>query len=79
MMLQINLLPGGRKSASAAGGFPFADIPFAGVSTVVVTDNDPALARKLADELATICWERRSDFTIRPVPNTLSILFFFSR
>ncbi|MCA0377224.1 MAG: PilN domain-containing protein [Gemmatimonadetes bacterium] len=25
MMLQINLLPGGRKSASAAGGFPFAD------------------------------------------------------
>ena len=55
-------------AATVLGGFPFADIPFAGVATIVVTDNDPALARRLADELAALCWERRERFTIHPTP-----------
>ena len=55
-------------AATVLGGFPFADVPFAGVATIVVTDDDPALARRCADELAAICWERRADFTIRPTP-----------
>ena len=42
----------GVLAATVLGGFPFADVPFAGVSTIVVTDNDPALARRYADELA---------------------------
>ena len=58
----------GVLSATVLGGFPFADVPFGGISTVVVTDGDPALARRSADELAAICWERRADFTIRPTP-----------
>lgn len=58
----------GVLAATVLGGFPFADVPFAGVATIVVTDNDPALARRLADELATICWERRARFTIHPTP-----------
>ena len=58
----------GVLAATVFGGFPFADVPFAGISTVIVTDGDPALARRCADELARICWDRRSDFTIRPTP-----------
>jgi len=56
----------GVLAATVFGGFPFADVPFAGISTVVVADGDPLLARRCAAELAGICWERRSDFTIRP-------------
>ncbi len=55
-------------AASIFGGFPFADIPFAGVSVVVVTDNDLALAQRYADDLAGICWQQREAFTIHPVP-----------
>src|SRR5207248_6735156 len=44
------------------------DIPYTGVTTIVYTDDDPALARKYADELASICWELRDDFTIHPTP-----------
>ena len=58
----------GVLAATVLGGFPFADVPFAGVATIVVTDNDPALARQYADELAAICWARREEFTIRPTP-----------
>lgn len=58
----------GVLAATVLGGFPFADVPFAGISTIVVTDDDPELARRYADELAAICWERRADFTIHPVP-----------
>jgi len=58
----------GVLAATVLGGFPFADTPFTGITTIIVTDNDPALARRYADELAAICWERREDFTIRPTP-----------
>src|SRR5918994_1455556 len=58
----------GVLAATVLGGFPFADVPFAGVATIVVTDDDPALARRYADELAAICWARRDQFTIRPTP-----------
>jgi len=63
----------GVLAATLFGGFPFADVPFAGISTVVVTDGDPALARRCADELAGICWERRRDFTIHPTPVSTAI------
>src|SRR5688572_2474143 len=39
----------GVLAATVLGGFPFADVPFGGISTIVVTDNDPALARRYAD------------------------------
>lgn len=58
----------GVLAATVLGGFPFADVPFAGVAMIVVTDNDRARAQALADELATICWERRERFTIQPTP-----------
>lgn len=58
----------GVVAATVLGGFPFADVPFAGVATLVVTDNDPTLARRYAVELARICWELRDDFTVHPTP-----------
>jgi microcystin degradation protein MlrC len=49
-------------------GFPYADVAEMGSSVLVVTDNDPALARKLADELATHLWEHRQDFEGEFIP-----------
>lgn len=58
----------GVLAATVLGGFPFADVPFAGVATIVVTDNDPQLAKRLANELAAICWDLRAAFEVRPTP-----------
>jgi microcystin degradation protein MlrC len=58
----------GVLAATVLGGFAFADVPFTGVSTVVVTDNDAALAQQYADDLALVCWELRRDFDVHPVP-----------
>ncbi len=58
----------GVLAATVLGGFPFADVPFAGVATIVVTDGDEALARQYANELAAICWDARAEFEVRPTP-----------
>jgi microcystin degradation protein MlrC len=43
-------------------GFPYADVPEMGSSTIAVTDDDPALAQQLADELAGYLWDHRQEF-----------------
>jgi microcystin degradation protein MlrC len=58
----------GVLAATVLGGFPFADVPFGGIATIVVTNNDPAAARAGADDLAGICWGLRDDFRITPTP-----------
>lgn len=58
----------GVVAATVLGGFPFSDVPYTSVATIVVTDNDPALAKRYANELAAICWELREQFTIHPTP-----------
>jgi microcystin degradation protein MlrC len=40
-------------------GFPFADVPDVGMTFQVMTNGDPALARKAADDLAMAAWRRR--------------------
>jgi microcystin degradation protein MlrC len=52
----------GVLSASIALGFPYADVPQVGTTMWVVTDNDPALAQKYADELANYLIEHRQEF-----------------
>jgi microcystin degradation protein MlrC len=52
----------GVLSNSIFLGFPYADVPEMGSSFVVVTDNDPPLAQKYADELAAHLWSHRQDF-----------------
>ncbi len=49
-------------NVTVAGGFPPADVPDAGFSVLVATDNDSDLAARLADDLAAAAWERRTEF-----------------
>ena len=58
----------GALSASVFVGFPNADIHNAGLSAVVVTDNDPALARRLTDELLDLAWAAREKFVYKLEP-----------
>ncbi|MBD2848286.1 M81 family metallopeptidase [Paenibacillus sp. IB182496] len=58
----------GVLNVTVAGGFPYSDVAFAGMSFVVTTDGDRALAQRCAAELAAYAWERRAAFTIDCVP-----------
>ncbi len=58
----------GALCASVFVGFPNADIHDAGLSAVVVTNNDTALARRWRDELLAMAWAARSQFVYRPEP-----------
>ena len=55
----------GALAASLFTGFPHADIRNAGLSTVVVTDGDTALAARLRDELLGQAWRDREDFVFK--------------
>ncbi len=50
----------GALCASLFVGFPHADIVDAGLSAVVVTENNPALARQWCDELLEMAWTQRA-------------------
>ena len=43
-------------------GFPYADVPEMGSSAIAVTDDDPQLARRMADELGGYLWRHRDEF-----------------
>jgi microcystin degradation protein MlrC len=58
----------GALAASLFTGFPHADISNAGLSAVVVTDGDKALAEKLRDELLDQAWGDREDFVYQLEP-----------
>lgn len=49
----------GVLSVSLVHGFPWGDTPEVGTRVLVVTDDDPALAQRLADELGAWIRERR--------------------
>jgi microcystin degradation protein MlrC len=49
----------GVLSVSLGHGFPWGDVPEAGAKLWVVTDDDPALARSLAEELGREFWDLR--------------------
>ncbi len=52
----------GVLSNSILLGFPYADVPEMGSSVLVVTNNDPSLASRLAKELGQVMWSRRREF-----------------
>ena len=64
----------GALSASVFVGFPNADIEFAGLSAVVVTDNDAGLARRWCDELLDLAWQARQQFVykVEPLPQAMA-------
>ena len=63
----------GALCATVFVGFPNADITNAGLSAVVVTDNDPALARRWCDELLAMAWAAREQFVYRIEPLATSM------
>jgi microcystin degradation protein MlrC len=58
----------GVLTATVMMGFPFADIADAGVSVLVTTNYDQALARRTADELAAMVWALRDEFQPELMP-----------
>ena len=44
-------------------GFPYADVPEMGSSVIVITNDEPDLARRLADEFAEYLMLRQQDFS----------------
>lgn len=63
----------GALCASVFTGFPHADIENAGLSVVVVTDNDPALAQRLRDELLQMAWDSRAQWVYALEPLATSV------
>jgi microcystin degradation protein MlrC len=41
-------------------GFPFADVPDVGMTFQVMTNGDPGLARRVADDMAAAAWRQRA-------------------
>ncbi|HUN49789.1 MAG TPA: M81 family metallopeptidase [Candidatus Sulfotelmatobacter sp.] len=64
---------GPALAATVFVGFPHADIHNAGLSAVVVTDNDAARARGLCDELLDAAWAEREAFVYRIEPLETSL------
>jgi len=58
----------GVLAVSVLAGFPLSDFRDAGMSVVVVTDNDAALAQSVADTLARSIWQERDDFVYDSQP-----------
>ena len=52
----------GVETATLSMGFPFADISIAGVTVLVTTNNDQALADRLADKFSSYVWGIREAF-----------------
>ncbi len=66
----------GVLTATVAMGFPFADIRDAGVSTLVTTNGDQALAAASADRLASELWALRDELRpeLMPVPTLIEFV-----
>jgi microcystin degradation protein MlrC len=63
----------GALSVSLFTGFPHADITNAGLSVVVVTDGDEALATRCRDELLETAWKEREAFVYHREPLSESV------
>ncbi len=55
-------------ASSAFGGFPMADIPDAGMSVVVITDDDHELAKTECDSILDVAWKKKEAFIWRDEP-----------
>jgi microcystin degradation protein MlrC len=60
-------------NVTVAGGYPFADLEFAGMTMVVTTNNRPKIAQHKADQLAALAWKLRRDFLADVVPPTEAV------
>jgi microcystin degradation protein MlrC len=49
-------------------GFPWADVPDAGATVHVMTNDDPELANRIADDMADFMWRVREEFAAVELP-----------
>jgi microcystin degradation protein MlrC len=56
------------ETITVAAGFPWSDIHEAGMSFIITTNNNQALADTLAQELHDMVWKIRKDFLVSPMP-----------
>jgi microcystin degradation protein MlrC len=56
------------ETITVAAGFPWSDIPEAGMSFIVTTNNNQKLADELAKQLHDMAWNMRRDFLVSPTP-----------
>lgn len=58
-------------------GFPFADVPDVGMTVEAMSNGDPDLARKAADDVAAWAWRRREALlktaTVHPIPRGVTL------
>ena len=64
---RIEQIPG-VAAVTVAAGFPWSDIHEAGMSFIVITNNDQKQADTLAQELSDLAWSIRGDFLVKPMP-----------
>jgi microcystin degradation protein MlrC len=64
---------GRALAASLFVGFPHADVEMAGLSAVVVTDDNPRDAQAMVDELLGAAWQARRDFMFDIEPLEASV------
>ncbi len=55
---------------SVAYGFAYADVPEAGATVMVVTNNDQELADEIADDMSNFIWRMRQEFAGKKLPKT---------
>jgi microcystin degradation protein MlrC len=55
---------------SVAYGFAYADVPDVGATVMVVTNNDPKLADRIASDMSDFIWKKREAFAGKKLPKT---------
>jgi microcystin degradation protein MlrC len=55
---------------SVAYGFAYADVPDIGATVIVITNNDRALADRIADDMSDFIWKKREEFAGKTLPGT---------
>ena len=55
---------------SVAFGFAYADVPDVGATVIAVTNDDPALAEKIAEDVSGYIWSLREPFAGKKLPKT---------
>lgn len=58
----------GVETITVAAGFPWSDISEAGMSFIVITNNNQELANELSQQLHDLAWNMRRDFLVKPTP-----------
>ncbi|WHO77300.1 M81 family metallopeptidase [Rhizobium sp. BT03] len=63
----------GALDVTVYGGFPYGDCTMSGACCMVYTDNDPALAHRVARDVAGKLWSLKEQFFV-PLPSTKEAL-----